>query len=72
MSRMNRPTLRLSMVKSGDTIKLRDGGDPRAFTVGAVSEDYVQLENRGKIMLCAKSEPIILIASALDTEAVIE
>jgi len=68
----SRPTLKLSMVKAGDTIKLR--GDPRTFTVGQPSlrNGYVTLECRGKFMHAATSEPIILIASALDTEAVIE
>ena len=66
------PTLRLSMASVGDTIKL--SGDPRVFTIvknGPIS-GYVTLESRGKIMLAAGSSPIILIASALDTEAVIE
>lgn len=70
--RINRPTLKLSMAKVGDTIKLV--GDPRVFTIvknGPIS-GYVKLDNRGKEVLASGSSPIILIASALDTEAVIE
>ena len=70
---VTKPTLRLSMSKPGDQIKL--AGDARVFTVGEPCtwlEGYIVLHYRGKIIKASKSEPIKMIASALDTEAVIE
>lgn len=70
---VTKPVLRLSMSKPGDQIKV--SGDARVFTVGERCSwltGYVDLHYRGKIIRSAESEPIKMIASALDTEAVIE
>lgn len=64
-----KPTLRLNMSRPGDQIKLRDG-DARVFTVGERCSwlaGYVDLHYRGKIIRSAESDPIKMIASALDT-----
>jgi len=69
-----KPTLRLNMSKPGDQIKLSDG-DARIFTVGepcAWLEGYIVLHYRGKIIKASKSEPIKMIASALDTLSAVE
>lgn len=68
-----KPTLRLNMSKPGDQIKL--AGDARVFTVGERCSwlaGYVDLHYRGKIVMSAESEPIKMIASALDTLSEVE
>lgn len=70
---VTKPTLRLNMSKPGDQIKVT--GDARVFTVGEPCtwfEGYIVLRYRGKIIKASKSEPIKMIASALDTLSEVE
>lgn len=74
---INIPTLRLGAAKAGDTVRFADGNDPRAFTVGGHEQSslqgYTALVYRERLtLLVARSQPIILVASALDTSDAIE
>lgn len=73
----NIPTLRLGAAKAGDTVRFAGGNDPRIFTVGEHDQSsrhgYTALVYRERLtLLVAKSQPIILVASALDTSDAIE